>query len=213
MNRRILIVWWVLLLLSGFSLGAMAADKAAEETIAAATPHSVVQDVTDKLMSVMKINQAELKDNPKKYYSEVRSVLEPTVSFGFIAKNVMASYWKVATEAQREQFTETFTQSMVETLGKGMANYSDLKIETLPPDNDVSTQKRVEVLQEVHGADGTNRVSYTMAQNRSGEWKLINVVLNGVNLGKSFRDQFVQAMRQNENDIDKVIANWSAKQS
>ena len=48
-----------------------------------------------------------------------------------------------------------------------------------------------------------------MAQNNSGEWKLINVVLNGINLGKSFRDQFAQAMRQNDSNIDKVIATWA----
>ena len=50
-----------------------------------------------------------------------------------------------------------------------------------------------------------------MAKNKSGEWKLINVVLNGVNLGKSFRDQFAQAMKQNDNNIDKVIATWAQK--
>ena len=71
--------------------------------------------------------------------------------------------------------------------------------------------KRVEVVQEVAAADGTSRISYTMAQNKSGEWKLINVVLNGVNLGKSFRDQFTQAMKQNDNNIDKVIATWAQK--
>lgn len=216
-NRRSFFVWVVLL--CGFSMGVSAADKPEDKPVdkqdaqfAANTPHFTVQDVTDRLMSVMKNGQSYLEDNPQKYYGEVRAVLEPIVSFGFIAKNVMASYWKKSSEEQRKQFTETFTKSMVETLGKGMANYSDLKIETLPPEGDVSTRKRVEVIQEVHGAEGTNRVSYTMAQNKSGEWKLINVVLNGVNLGKSFRDQFVQAMRQNENNIDKVIANWSTKQ-
>ena len=131
------------------------------------------------------------------------------MSFPFIAKSVMATYWSRATEAQRERFTDVFTDGMVETLGKGMANYSDLKITTLPAAKEDKGKRRVEVVQEIQGTEGVNRVSYTMAQNRSGEWKLINVVLNGVNLGKSFRDQFAQSMRQNDNDIDKVIDGWS----
>lgn len=177
----------------------------------AETPHQVVQSVTDAVMAVIKSGEKSLKENPDQYFAEVRKSLEPSVSFNFIAKNVMATTWDKANESQRNEFTETFTRSMVETLGKGLANYSDLKITTLPPEGDISSAKRAEVIQEVAAADGTSRISYTMAQNKDGEWKLINVVLNGVNLGKSFRDQFTQAMKQNDNDIDKVIATWAQK--
>lgn len=197
---------WVLVAVLGLWASAAMAE-AAEGT----TPHEVVQSVTDSVMSVIKNSENLLKDNPEEYFAKVRASLESTVSFEFIARNVMASHWNQASEAQREQFAETFTRSMVETLGKGLANYSDLKITTLPPEGDISAQKRVEVIQEVAAADGTTRIAYTMAQNKSGEWKLINVVLNGVNLGKSFRDQFAQAMKQNDGDIDKVIATWAQK--
>lgn len=193
-----------------FATLAGAAENAQLELAAVNSgPHQVVSNVTERLMAVIKQGSQTLKEDPEKYFTEVRSTLEPVVSFQFIAKNVMASYWAAASEAQRTQFIETFTKSMVETLGKGMANFSDLKITTIPPEADVSAQRKVEVQQEVIGADGTSRVSYTMAQNKSGEWKLINVVLNGVNLGKSFRDQFVQAMKQSDNNIDTVIQNWA----
>lgn len=177
----------------------------------AKSPQETVQLVTDNLMQVIRKGETQLKENPESYYSDVRRVLEETVSFPFIAKSVMATYWPKASEVQRERFTEVFTKGMVETLGKGMANYSDLKVTTLPVNAEASGQKRVEVVQEIQGTEGVNRVSYTMARNKSGEWKLINVVLNGVNLGKSFRDQFAQSMRQNDNDIDKVIAGWSVQ--
>lgn len=195
---------WALLAVLGL-WGSVAAAEAAKSE----TPHQVVQDVTDSVMSVIKSNEQALKDNPDEYFSKVRASLESTVSFAFIAKNVMGSYWNQASAAQRDLFAETFTRSMVETLGKGLANYSDLKITTVPPEGDISAERRVEVVQEVAAADGTTRISYTMAQNNSGEWKLINVVLNGINLGKSFRDQFAQAMRQNDSNIDKVIATWA----
>lgn len=189
------------------------ASAAAVQTAPATSPHEVIRGITDRMMSIIDGGGEQLKSKPDAYYGEIRSVLEPTVSFGFIAKNVMANYWNSASEAQRKEFVEVFTRGMVETLGKGMANYSDLQIDTLPPQADVKEQKRVEVLQEIRGAEGVNRVSYTMAKHPSGEWKLVNVVLNGVNLGKSFRDQFAQAMRQHNNDIDKVIAGWTSSQS
>lgn len=194
---------------------AIAAEKAAPDPSKSAvsagtsTPQGTVESVTARLMDVIRTGEGDLKNNPDQYYANVRKALEETVSFPFIAKSVMATYWSRATEAQRERFTDVFTDGMVETLGKGMANYSDLKITTLPAAKEDKGKRRVEVVQEIQGTEGVNRVSYTMAQNRSGEWKLINVVLNGVNLGKSFRDQFAQSMRQNDNDIDKVIDGWS----
>ncbi len=194
---------------------AIAAEKSAPDpskSVANAgtpTPQGTVESVTARLMDVIRTGEGDLKNNPDQYYANVRKVLEETVSFPFIAKSVMATYWSKATEAQRERFTDVFTDGMVETLGKGMANYSDLKITTLPAAKEDKGKRRVEVVQEIQGTEGVNRVSYTMAQSRSGEWRLINVVLNGINLGKSFRDQFAQSMRQNDNDIDKVIDGWS----
>ncbi len=175
------------------------------------TPHEVITALTGKMMGVIEGGQEQLKEQPDKYYGEIRDVLEPNVSFGFIARTVMGPHWNRASEQQRNEFAEVFTVGMVETLGRGMANYSNLKIDTLPPQTGAGQDdKRVEVLQEIRGADGVNRVSYTMARNASGEWKLINVVLNGVNLGKSYRDQFSQAMRQHDNNIDKVISSWAS---
>ncbi len=186
-----------------------AEDIAATET--GSTAHAVVTKVTEDTISVIQQNKALLTENPSAYFAKVQAVLEPVVMFDFIAKTVMGNTYAKASPAQRETFATVFKQGMVETFAKGMANYSDFEINVLPPKADQSGQRKIEVLQEVKGKDGTLTVSYTMASTKDGEWKLINVVLNGVNLGKSFRDQFTQAMRQHNSDIDKVIANWWQK--
>jgi len=51
-------------------------------------------------------------------------------------------------------------------------------------------------------------LSYTMVS-MDGVWKLRNVVINGINVGKLFRDQFAQSMQNNRNDLDKVIDTWA----
>jgi phospholipid transport system substrate-binding protein len=174
-------------------------------------PQALVMTITDDTMKVIRTGQTALKENPQAYFAQVRGVLAPHVSFGFIAKNVMASHWASATKDQRKAFTEVFTNSMVETLGKGMANYTDLKIDTLPVKTDYKKLNRATVEQKVAVGDGSHHISYSMARKKAGSWKLVNVVLNGVNLGKSFRDQFAQGMKQHNNDVNKVIANWAKK--
>lgn len=192
-----------------FCLQAAWADNAAVGK--ESTAHSVVERVTDKLITVTRQETGLLESDPQAYYTKVKSVLEPVVDFNFIARNVMGPYWESASGEQRERFVEAFKNGLVETYAKGMANYADLKIEVLPPSDDAKDERRVGVVQEITGPDGINRVSYTMALNREGEWKLINMVLNGVNLGKTFRNQFAQAAKQRDGNLDAVIANWSAE--
>ena len=51
-------------------------------------------------------------------------------------------------------------------------------------------------------------VSYTMVQ-LDGQWKLRNVIINGINIGKLFRDQFADSMQRNGNNLDKTIDGWA----
>ncbi len=174
------------------------------------TPHELVREVTDKMLKVIRNNQKTLEEQPQQFYSDVQAVLDPVVDFRFIAYGVMGSYVKKANPKQRKLFISKFKEGLVSTYAKGMAGFGDRQIVVLPPKGNIGNRKTVSVVQEVKGDDGVNRVSYTMKKNRESEWKLINVVLNGVNLGKVFRGQFAQAMKKKDEDLNAVIEGWSA---
>ncbi len=171
------------------------------------TPHALIEDVTEVLFDVVQKYDNAKKD-AESYYDEIQSILEPVVDFDFIAKAVMGSHRSDATDEQVEAFVQVFKRGLVTTYAKGIANYVDSEISIRPPGKDVKDKRRVSVDQEVKHDGSTYRLSYTMAQNRSGEWKLINLVLDGVNLGRSFRSQFGQAAKKYNGDLDKVIDNW-----
>lgn len=171
------------------------------------TPHELIEEVTEVLFDVVqKYNGGS--DNAEQYYDEIQGILEPVVDFEFIAKAVMGSHRSDASDEQVETFVQVFKRGLVTTYAKGIANYVDSEISIRPPSEDVEDKRRVSVDQEVKHDGSTYRLSYTMAKNRSGEWKLINLVLDGVNLGRSFRSQFGQAAKKYSGDLDKVIDNW-----
>lgn len=174
------------------------------------SPHQVVEDTTNNLMAIVKANQATYKSSPKKYFAQVDSVLAAAIDFEFIARSVMGPYWKSASTEQRTAFIETFRRGLVETYAKGMAKFSDLNIEVLPSSGQAPDFGKVEVVQKVMAADGVNKVAYTMGRRKTDPgWKLINVVLDGVNLGSTFRSQFAQAVKEHEGNLDAAIAGWS----
>nr|WP_277608567.1 ABC transporter substrate-binding protein [Microbulbifer elongatus] len=176
---------------------------------AAQNPYAMIEGVSGQLLNVIRTEGKNLNANPQRYYSAVDRVLEPVVDFDFIARGVMGSYAKKATPAQRAKFASTFRRDLVATFARGVATFGNLDVKVINPGSTPSGN-RVNVLQEVRSKEGLTKVSYTLVRNRSGQWKLINVILNGVNLGKTFRGQFAQAMQANNGNIDKVIAGWSA---
>ncbi|SDZ93656.1 MlaC/ttg2D family ABC transporter substrate-binding protein [Microbulbifer marinus] len=175
---------------------------------AAQNPYVMIEGVSQNLLGVIRSNAQYLNSDPQRYYSAVDGVLTPVVDFDFIARGVMGRYAKQATAAQRSRFTSAFRRDLVATFARGVATFGDMDVKVVNPGS-APNGNRVNVLQEVRSKEGITKVSYTLVRNRSGQWKLINVILNGVNLGKTFRSQFAQSM-QTHGDLDKVIANWSA---
>lgn len=171
------------------------------------TPHALVEEVTGVMFETVEEYKGGEEDT-EAYYDAIQETLEPVVDFEFIAKAVMGDHRKKASEEQIERFVGVFKKGLVTTYAKGIASYIDSDIEIEAPDKDVSDKRRVSVDQKVTHEGSTYNLSYTMAQNREGEWKLINLVLDGVNLGRSFRSQFGQAAKKYDGDIDKVIDNW-----
>lgn len=170
------------------------------------TPHQIVEQATKELFASVKKYNAAVKKSDE-YYADITRILESVVDFPFIAKAVMRKSGKAATPEQIETFTAVFKKGLVKTYAKGIANYAESTVKTLPSTAEAGA-RRLSVDQDVSDKGDVHRLSYTMAQNKGGEWKLINVVLNGVNLGDSFTSQFDQAMIKHGNDIDKVNANW-----
>lgn len=217
MNNILLVVCALFALLAGSAVAASEPVKAEQQTSPAAdvpqfdsAAHNRVQQVTVDLLATIASKSQYLESEPEVYFSAVDTVLGPVIDFDFIAKVVMGRYGKSATAEQKTLFAQTFRRGLVETYARGMAGYANENIVILPPSGDVGSQRRVSVRQQVSSADGdTHTLTYTMALSKTtGEWMLINVVMDGINLGKTFRSQFEQAVKKNNGDVDTVISQW-----
>ena len=185
-------------------------------------PHALVQDVTDRLLADIAryrdalagaTNEDEKNAMMAQFFEELTTTGDPVVDFRWIALNVMGKHRAAATPEQQARFREAFTRGLVETYGRGLLNYSDQKIVVLPPREPLNGQRKVTVAQEIQGADARYPLLYSMGQNRKGEWKVVNVIINGINLGTTFRNQFAQAFARHKGDIDKVIATWTTNET
>ncbi|MCE4071681.1 MlaC/ttg2D family ABC transporter substrate-binding protein [Pseudomonas nitroreducens] len=171
------------------------------------TAQQVVQKTVDSLLSDLKTNKASYKANPQAFYDTLNRILGPVVDSEGIAKGVMTvKYSRQATPEQVKRFEETFKNSLFQFYGNALLEYDNQDIRVL--NSGKQEQDRASVNMEVVGSNGAvYPVQYTMV-NQGGEWRLRNVIINGINIGKLFRDQFADSMQKNRNDLEKTIAGW-----
>ena len=177
---------------------------------AAQTPHQVVEDTSVRVMETLNQNRELYQQDAEAFYTGLNAVMEPVVDFQGIARSVMTvRYSRSASPEQMEQFIETFKRSMVQFYGNALLEFDSGKIRVLPPARGSrQTDSRASVDMEVQANNGTiYPVTYTMAY-VDGQWKVRNVIVEGINIGLLFRDQFAQAMQTHRNDLDAVIENW-----
>ena len=177
-------------------------------SMAAPTPQQVVQGTVDELLSDIKANKAAYKPDPQKLYATLDRILGPVVDAEGIAKSVMTvKYSRQASPEQIKRFEEVFKNSLMQFYGNALLEYDNQDIRVLPSSAKPSDD-RASVNMEIRDSKGTvYPVSYTMT-NLAGGWKVRNVIINGINIGKLFRDQFADTMQKNRNDLEKTIAGW-----
>ena len=49
-----------------------------------------------------------------------------------------------------------------------------------------------------------------MYLDQNSRWKIVNIYIAGVDLGRTFRNQFYSLMERNSKDYDLVIDTWEA---
>lgn len=186
-------------------------------------PYQVVQQTTEQVLEIIKSAKADYKKDPQKYNKQVTALLEEVIDFDKFARSVMGRYGsdqhyksltteteKAAFNQQLNNFSTTFKRGIVDTYAKGLFDFNGQNIKTLPSrKGDDLASGVVTVMQYVYSAAGKPYViQYSMRRNKSGEWKLNNLIIEGINLGLTYRNQFAVSADRYKGDIDKVIANW-----
>ena len=172
--------------------------------------HDLIQDTTNRMLADLQANKEKYKQDPQDFYAALNSIVGPVVDAEGISKSIMTvKYSRKATPEQMQRFQENFKRGLFQFYGNALLEYNTQGI-TVDPAKDESGD-RTSVNMTVKGSNGAiYPVQYTL-EKIGGEWKLRNVIINGINIGKLFRDQFADAMQRNGNDLDKTIDGWAGE--
>ena len=165
---------------------------------------------TQRLVNQLNAERGLYERDPEAFYQSMDDALEGFVDFRRIAARVMGRYARQTTPEQRDEFVVKFKRSLFDSYAQALVSAEDFKIKvndaTINPQDD----NRASVAMEVITASGNRHsVTYSMYRKEGGDWMMENVIVEGVNIGLSFRDRFTQEMEANRGQVQVVIDGWS----
>jgi phospholipid transport system substrate-binding protein len=178
--------------------------------IAEPNPHQFIDSQAQMMVSIIKNNQELYDKDPEMFKNKINAVFEPMVDFRRVGASVMGKkYYLAASASQRLQFIQAFKSSLLDTYSSTLAQWGDQEITTIFPE--VSESKPTEdVQQNLITSNNIYPITYKVRKDKNGNWLIINIIVNGVNLGLTFRNQFQALAKEHNENIDEIIKHWTS---
>jgi phospholipid transport system substrate-binding protein len=169
-------------LVAALSCLAAPAVRAASESEAGA--RAVIAETVEEVLAV-------LRDKSVSTQSRIRSIEE--IVYGrfdlyVMSRLVLARNWKRFSEEQKAEYVEEFKRYLTNSYGSRIERYDQQTVEILgereEPRGDVVVKTKI-VGGELEGA----LVDYRL-RNQTGDWRVIDVVIEGISMVSNYRDQF-----------------------
>lgn len=176
------------LVLSGTTLLVSAADD----------PAAVVRDTAERVLDSLRSDRARYQDDHA-LFQLVRDVVFPRLDRERTAQWVLGANWRTATPAQREQFIAEFSDLLLRTYGTALRQYDSEKLNYLPAQVPAGAD-RVTVRTEIIRPDGPKVSVDYLLTNRSGEWKVYDVIIENVSLVVTYRSEYSAIIKRDGMD-------------
>lgn len=174
-------------------------------------PHIFIDENAQKMVFVLTENKALFLEDRQQYEQKIKDIFEPMIDFRLVAGIVMGKkYYRAASVKQRADFVEIFKDSLLDTYAETLAQWENQNILTVFPSSPIKTEgiKNIEVQQVLDTGSSKYPISYKLRKNKNNSWSIVNIIVNGVNLGLTFRNQFQALANKNSGDIDKTLEGW-----
>ena len=204
MKHTNIVVVFMVLFLTGLAQPSLGQQGAAPPTL-------VIERSTQRVLGILESHtEAGEAVSVTELVEELLAALEPVVDFHSIARAVMGRHGKGATTAQIEAFSVIFRESLVSLYARSFRAFEirETRVLDMPAAFEPATARKATVRMEATTGDGKIfTLSYSMRRDGDGNWVVRNIIVDGINLGLTYMNQFDGAMER-LGAVDEVITQW-----
>lgn len=156
----------------------------------ASSPEAMIKQTTDQVLATLQQDQAKLKDHPGRIYDLIENEILPHFDFEHMSRWVLGRHWRDASPQQRSQFTQQFRNLLVNTYGNALLGYSGQTVSYLPVQGNPQSGE-VTVRARIHDVEAGQDIPLDyQVDNENGQWKVVDVSIDGVSLIANYRQTF-----------------------
>ncbi|MBN2701870.1 MAG: ABC transporter substrate-binding protein [Methylothermaceae bacterium] len=167
-------------------------------------PQQLIKKTSDQIQT--ELRQIDYKVDFAKAVDIVDRYIEPHVDFNRFAALVLGRHWRTATPEQRARFKKEFKTMLIRTYATAYGEYAEWEIQFMPIRGwESDTSKLMVRTKFVQPGSQPVPVDFRMIR-KGGEWKVYDVVIEGVDLIKNYRTTFDQEIQTGSLDalIDRL---------
>ena len=184
----------LLVLVPAFALPVHSADDPELTEV----PRALIEQTANRIVAIL-----AQKDQPAAVrIGEIEKIAYEIFDFTTMSKLVLARNWRKLDKAKRSEFVREFKQHLSRTYGTRLDRYDQENVDVYGAQ--VEVRDDVSIKTRIRGGqfDGAE-IAYRLRK-RGEDWKIIDVVIEGVSLVSNYRSQFAGVL--NSGTIDDLLA-------
>jgi phospholipid transport system substrate-binding protein len=157
----------------------------------AAGAKDTVSAQIDKMLAKMQTPEFKGLDRDGKL-TEIRNIINQVFDYQELSRRTLGREWRKFKPAQQKEFVSLFAELLEDVYADRILAYTHEKIEF---DKETELKKgRVEVESYIITTDNKKVPLFYRMTNKSGQWRVYDVVIEGVSMVKNYRGQFRQIL-------------------
>ena len=199
MIRRVMVVVAIL---------ALVLALAPLQVMAAGAKEMVEVQVNKVLQSLA---EPSFKDQPRDAkIQKIRSIVNEIFDYTELSKRTLGREWAKFNDQQQAEFIKLFSDLLEKTYADRLLSYSDEKV--VFEKESLLREGQAEVTSNVLMADGKKiPLDYRLMQ-KDGNWRVYDVIIEGISLVKNYRDQFRDILaKDSPEEVLKMLRDKVAK--
>lgn len=159
-------------------------------------PDALVKRVSGELLDLVRTDKDLASGNQRKVVEVAEAKVLPHFDFERMTRLAVGRNWAQATPEQKQSLVKEFRTLLVRTYSSSLSAYRNQTIEVKPTKmaaQDKDTTVRTAVIQP---GGPPIPIDYAMEKTDKGEWKVYDVVVDGVSLVTTYRSSFNEQIQK-----------------
>ncbi len=176
----------------------------AQATAAQPGPAELIEIVVRQVLKELDAHREDMHQQPQKIRKLVDDLMLPHFDTEYAARQVLGQHWRAATPEQRKRFIAAFYQSLLQSYGEALLDFTPDRLTVLPYKEDPNDKERATVRTEIRRDNGARVPVHFKFRKTEAGWKAWDVVIEGISYVVSFRTDFSKEI--NSKGLDALIA-------